>query len=94
MTRGGEIVHLTKLEYRLLELLATNPGRLLTHQELIETVWSGRSSDGTVRLRATVLSLRRKLGEDVDAPRFLFTEPGLGYRWIGAQDITPDGPLH
>jgi len=93
VTRAGEAVHLTRLEYGLLELLATNPGRLLTHAEIVDAVWSGRRSDGTTRLRATVLSLRRKLGEDVDEPRLIFTEPGLGYRWIGAQDIAPDGPL-
>ena len=84
---------LTQLEFRLLELLASNPGRLLTHTEIVDRLWPGRAEPGKTRLRATVLALRRKLGEDVAEPRLIFTEPGLGYRWIGPQDTVPSGPL-
>lgn len=79
---GGERIRLTPTEYRLLEAMATNPGKLLTHEWLLKRVWGpgyGRESE---YLRVYVRQLRRKLGDDPTGPRFIATEPGVGYRWL------------
>jgi two-component system KDP operon response regulator KdpE len=81
--RDDEVVHLTKTELALLEQLATQPGKLLTHEYLLRQVWGrgyGRESN---YLRVYVGQLRRKLGDDATNPRLIVTEPGIGYRWIG-----------
>ena len=78
----GEPVHLTPTEYRLLEAMAANPGKLLTHEWLLRRVWGpgyGRESE---YLRVYVRQLRRKLGDDPTRPRWIATEPGVGYRWM------------
>ncbi len=79
---GGELVHLTRTEYALLESLVTNPGKLLTHQWLLRRVWGRGYETESHYLRVYVRSLRRKLGDDAASPRFILTEPGVGYRWI------------
>ena len=88
VTVAGTRVSLTPLEYRLLEVLLSNQGRLLTREEIADAVWQSDRSDRRSRLRATVLSLRRKIGDDAGNPRYVFTEPGLGYRWIAPQEHT------
>jgi two-component system KDP operon response regulator KdpE len=85
VTLGGERLHLTKTEYALLEALATNPGKLLTHQWLLRRVWGIGYGDESHYLRVYVRALRRKLGDDASAPRLILTEPGVGYRWIAAR---------
>jgi two-component system KDP operon response regulator KdpE len=82
VTRGGEPVHLTPIEYGLLEALVTNPGKLLTHRWLLQRVWGQGYGSESHYLRVYVRSLRRKLGDDAAAPRLILTEPGVGYRWI------------
>jgi two-component system KDP operon response regulator KdpE len=86
---AGVPVHLTRVEMRLLETLVNNRGRLLTHKELLDAVWGTRPDSGHDRLRVKVLHLRRKLHDDAARPNLIFTEPGLGYRWIaeGEQDL-------
>jgi two-component system KDP operon response regulator KdpE len=83
VTVAGERVHLTKTEWALLEALVTNPGKLLTHQWLLRTVWGVGYSEESHYLRVYVRALRRKLGDAAAAPRLILTEPGVGYRWIG-----------
>ncbi|HEY1592813.1 MAG TPA: response regulator transcription factor [Solirubrobacteraceae bacterium] len=78
--RDGEEVHLTPKEFELLRLLARNRGRLMTHRELLTTVWGEGYSDDTQVLRAHVANLRRKI-EPADGPRFIKTDPGVGYRF-------------
>jgi two-component system KDP operon response regulator KdpE len=85
VTAGGERVHLTKTEYALLEALATNPGKLLTHQWLLRRVWGVGYGEESHYLRVYVRALRRKLGDQASAPRLILTEPGVGYRWIAAR---------
>jgi len=85
VTVGGERVHLTKTEYALLESLATNPGKLLTHQWLLRRVWGIGYGEESHYLRVYVRALRRKLGDEASAPRLILTEPGVGYRWIAAR---------
>jgi len=79
VTRAGELVHLTRLEYRLLEALAVNAGRICTHRHLLERVWGPGYGDAPHYLRVYVANLRRKL-DDPAAPRLILTEPGMGYR--------------
>ena len=78
---NGELVHLTPTEYRLLETLVTHPGKLLTHGWLLQRVWGPRYGDESHYLRVYVQQLRKKLRDDPGKPRFILTEPGLGYRW-------------
>jgi two-component system KDP operon response regulator KdpE len=77
---------LTPTELRLLEVLVANRGRLLTREELRTSVWGTDGSGDHVRLRVAIVSLRRKLRDDAANPHLIFTEPGLGYRWIGEED--------
>jgi two-component system, OmpR family, KDP operon response regulator KdpE len=79
---SGERVHLTKTEWALLEALATNSGKLLTHQWLLRRVWGPGYAEESHYLRVYVRSLRRKLGDEAAAPKLILTEPGVGYRWI------------
>ena len=78
----GESVHLTPTEYRLLESMATNPGKLLTHTWLLRKVWGPGYVTESNYLRLYVRQLRRKLSDTPSAPRWITTEPGLGYRWL------------
>ncbi len=78
----GEVVALTRTEWRLLEVLVTNPSRLLTHQFLLQTVWGPEYGTETNYLRTFVGQLRRKLGDVAASPSFIVTESGIGYRWI------------
>ena len=80
--RDGDVVHLTPTEYSLLEALATNPGKLLTHQWLLRKVWGQGYGSETTYLRTYIRALRRKLGDDASAPALILTEPGVGYRWV------------
>jgi two-component system KDP operon response regulator KdpE len=82
----GRVVHLTPTEYRLLEALVRHPGKLLTQRWLLQTVWGGGYGDEANYLRVYVRQLRQKLGDRADAPRFILTEPGVGYRWLPDPD--------
>ena len=83
VSRDGEQVHLTPTEYGLLEALVANPGKLLTHQWLLRKVWGQGYGTETTYLRTYVRALRKKLGDDAQAPELIVTEPGVGYRWVG-----------
>ena len=80
--RRGEEVRLTRTEYDLLRTLATNAGKVLTHRELLQAVWGPEYGDETEYLRTFVKQLRRKLEEDPSRPRYIITEPGIGYRLV------------
>jgi two-component system, OmpR family, KDP operon response regulator KdpE len=75
-------IHLTPTEYRLLESMATNPGKLLTHAWLLQKVWGAGYGTESNYLRLFVRQLRQKLGDTPSAPRWITTEPGVGYRWL------------
>jgi two-component system KDP operon response regulator KdpE len=75
-------IHLTPTEYRLLEAMATNPGKLLTHAWLLQRVWGPGYRTESNYLRLYVRQLRQKLGDVPSQPRWITTEPGLGYRWL------------
>ena len=78
---GGQRVHLTPTEYRLLEALASNAGKLLTHAWLLRRVWGPAYDRESHYVRVYIQQLRQKLGDDPGHPRYIITEPGLGYRW-------------
>jgi two-component system, OmpR family, KDP operon response regulator KdpE len=84
----GDLVRLTPTEYRLLEAMATNPGKLLTHGWLLQKVWGPGYARESHYVRVYVQQLRRKLDDDPSRPRFILTEPGLGYRWL-ADPVQP-----
>jgi DNA-binding response OmpR family regulator/arylsulfatase A-like enzyme len=77
----GEPIHLSPTQYRLLETMVTNPGKLLTHRWLLQKVWGPGYQSESEYLRTFIRQLRQKLGDDPADPRFIVTEPGLGYRW-------------
>jgi two-component system KDP operon response regulator KdpE len=81
ITRWEQPVRLTRTEYRLLEILATNAGRLCSNRFLLECLWGPGSEHKGQSLRDHMASLRRKL-DDPAAPELLVTEPGMGYRFV------------
>jgi two-component system KDP operon response regulator KdpE len=82
VTVDGAEVHLTPTEFDLLRLLARNRGRLMTHRDLLLSVWGAGYADDTQVLRAHIANLRRKI-EPAAGPRFIRTDPGVGYRFAG-----------
>ncbi len=80
--RGGEIVHLTPVEYRLLLVLATNAGKVLTHRHILREVWGPSHVEHDHYVRVYMGHLRRKLEADPAQPRHLLTETAVGYRLV------------
>ncbi|WP_019644897.1 response regulator [Novispirillum itersonii] len=78
--RDGEEIHLSKREWDLLACLAAAPDHVLTHRHLLRSVWGPAHVEDTAYLRVYIGQLRQKLEEDPANPRFLLTEPGIGYR--------------
>jgi two-component system, OmpR family, KDP operon response regulator KdpE len=78
---GAADIHLTPTEWHLLEVLLRYPGKLLSRQQLLTTVWGPGYADATGNLRLYMAQLRRKLEPDPARPRWLLTEPGMGYRY-------------
>lgn len=77
---GGEPVHFTPLEFRLLEVLARNLGLIVTQDQIIREVWGPQRLDDTRRLRTYIKMLRQKIERDPGRPQLLLTEAGVGYR--------------
>ena len=78
---AGHSVQLTPTEYELLKALVSHAGRIVTHAQLIREVWRGiHYEDALHVLRVNVSNLRRKLEEDPSRPRYITTDPGVGYR--------------
>ena len=73
-------VRLTRKEYRLLHILATHVGLVVTHDQLLKDIWSGNQRDNIQYLRILVRKLRQKIETDPNQPRLLVTESGVGYR--------------
>jgi two-component system, OmpR family, KDP operon response regulator KdpE len=85
----GEVAHLTPTEWRLLEILLRRPGQLVAARRLLTSVWGPGYERSTNYLRFHMARLRRKLEDDPSRPRYLLTEPGMGYRY--QPDGTPPG---
>jgi two-component system KDP operon response regulator KdpE len=80
VTVDGAEIRLSRKEYGILKMLAGNPGRVLTHQQLLRELWGPAHVEDTHYLRIHVGHLRQKLGDNPAQPRYILTEPGIGYR--------------
>jgi two-component system KDP operon response regulator KdpE len=78
----GEEIHLTPNEYKLLQALIKHAGKVLTQRQLLSEVWGPNSTEQAQYLRVYIAQLRRKLEEDPARPKYLQTEPGVGYRLV------------
>lgn len=82
VSRSGDPVKLTPTEWRILEVLARNPRRLVTKHFLLEAVWGAGYEKEDGYLRLYIAQLRKKLEPEPARPRYLLTEPGMGYRFV------------
>ena len=80
VTFAGSPIKLSRKEYDLLRILASHPGKVITHQQLLQEVWGPAYVEETQYLRVYVGQLRQKLERDPASPKHLITEPGVGYR--------------
>lgn len=78
----GEEVHLTPIEYKMMILLVTNAGKVLTHHHIQQEVWGYEATDDYQSLRVFMANIRRKIEENTTKPRFILTEVGVGYRFV------------
>ena len=82
VTAGPDAVHLTSTEWRIVEVLSRNVGRLVTHRQLLQEVWGPEYRTEVNYLRVYVAAIRRKLEPDPSRPRYFVTDTGMGYRFI------------
>lgn len=87
VTRDGQLVHLTPIEYRLLIALIEGQGCVLTHRQLLLKVWGAEYSERAHYLRVHMAHLRQKLEVEAAQPRHLITELQVGYRLLGLQSL-------
>jgi len=80
--RQGVALHLTPIEYKLLTHLATQPDRVITHQQLLKAVWGPGHAEDTHYVRVHMANLRKKVEAQASMPRHLLTEAGIGYRFV------------
>ena len=79
----GEEIHLTPMEYRILNLLIDNRGKVLTHNYILSEIWGSSHGVESGNLRVFMATLRRKIEKDPTNPKFILTEVGVGYRFRG-----------
>jgi len=84
VTKAGAPLKLTRKEFDLLWVLASNAGRQVTQGMALEHVWGKAHTEDSQYLRVFVRQLRAKIGDDAGNPRYIFTEPGVGYRFASA----------
>jgi two-component system KDP operon response regulator KdpE len=92
VTRAGEEIKLTPTEYELLVQLARSAGKVLNHTTLLQRVWGPEYGQETEYLWAYIRRLRRKIEADPEHPRYLLTEPGVGYRFAARDEAAPPTP--
>ena len=80
--RRGQIVKLTRTEYELLAYLVSNCGKVLTHKELLHSVWGPEYGEESEYVRVFIRQLRNKIEDDPSNPKFIVTEPRIGYRFV------------
>ncbi|NHB78569.1 response regulator [Rhodobacter calidifons] len=81
-TLDGLPLHLTRREFDRLWMLASNRGRLVTQEMILRAIWGPAHAEDSQYLRVYIRQLRQKLGDDATNPRFIATEPGIGYRFL------------
>ena len=77
---GGEQIHLTQIEYKLLTLLAKNSGRVLSYHFIMNAIWGPYTDDNNQILRVNMANIRRKIEKNPAQPQYVYTEIGIGYR--------------
>ncbi|BDU23191.1 response regulator [Dyella sp. GSA-30] len=82
VTLDGQVLSLTRKEYAVLAMLLRHSGRVVTQQQLLRELWGPTHVEDTHYLRIVIGKLRQKLGDDPTTPRWLKTEPGVGYRFL------------
>ena len=80
--KNGEPVHLTPIEYRILTFLASQPDRVVTHQQLLKAVWGPGHTEDMHYIRVHMANLRKKVEKNTSMPKYLVTEAGIGYRFV------------
>jgi two-component system KDP operon response regulator KdpE len=83
VTKAGVALHLTRREFDLLWMLAAHAGRLVTQAMILNALWGPAHTEDSQYLRVFIRQLRQKLGDDATNPRYIMTEPGIGYRFLG-----------
>ncbi|MEQ1899993.1 MAG: response regulator [Devosia sp.] len=81
--RAGVDARLTRKEFEVLAMLASHAGRLVTHRQLLSTIWGPAHTEDAHYLRIAIGHIREKIGDDAADPKFILTEPGVGYRLLG-----------
>ena len=89
VSRAGQPIHLTPIEFDLLRVLAQHHGRLVTQRQLLKEVWGPQYVEETHYLRVHIAHIRAKIEPDPSRPLYLITEPGVGYRLRDAADGAP-----
>lgn len=89
VTRSGEAVHLSRKEYELLAKLAKADGKLLTHKELLVSLWGPAHAEDTQYLRVFIGQLRQKIELDPTSPKLILTQPSIGYRFMADEIARP-----
>ena len=84
---GGEELHLTPIEYKLLCLLSRNVGKGLTHTYITQNIWGSSWENDIASLRVFMATLRKKLEKGADAPQYIQTHIGVGYRMVKVENI-------
>ena len=82
MTLRDQEIHLTRVEYKIVSLLAKNSGKVMTYDTLIDQVWGPYADDNNRILRVNMANIRRKIEENPGEPKYIFTELGVGYRML------------
>ena len=82
VTLHGKEIHLTRVEYKIVSLLAKNSGKVMTYDTLIDQVWGPYVDDNNRILRVNMANIRRKIEENPGEPKYIFTELGVGYRML------------
>jgi len=94
VTRAGEAVHLTPIEYKLLCALIRKAGKVLTHAHLLREGWGDGHAGNSHYLRIYMGHLRQKLESDPTRPTFIVTETGVGYRFVANELASPSSTVH
>ena len=84
----GAEVHLTRVEYKIVSLLAKNSGKVMTYDTLIDQVWGPYADDNNRILRVNMANIRRKLEKNPGEPQYIFTELGVGYRMLEDEGLS------
>ena len=82
VTLHGKEIHLTRVEYKIVSLLAKNSGKVMAYDTLIDQVWGPYADDNNRILRVNMANIRRKIEENLGEPKYIFTELGVGYRML------------